>query len=105
MSIKRFKSILNVLRNKYISSVIVFVIWLAFFDRNDLVTQWDRKQELQKLEVSKAFYEEEIASTKKDLLELNNNPAILEKFAREKFYLKKVNEQIFITDDSTAEKK
>lgn len=105
MSIKRFRSILNVLRNKYISAVIVFVIWLAFFDRNDLLTQWDRKHELQKLEVSKAFYEKEIVSTKKDLLELNNNPAILEKFAREKFYLKKVNEQIFITDDSTTEKK
>jgi cell division protein FtsB len=105
MSIRRFRSIINVLRNKYISSVIVFVIWLAFFDRNDLVTQWDRKQELQKLEVSTAFYEKEIASTKKDLLELNNNPAILEKFAREKFYLKKVNEQIFITEDSTTEKK
>ncbi|HSU50123.1 MAG TPA: septum formation initiator family protein [Segetibacter sp.] len=104
MYIKQFRSVLNILRNKYISSVIVFVIWLAFFDRNDLVTQWDRKQELQKLEVSKAFYEKEIASTKKDLLELNNNPAVLEKFAREKFYLKKVNEQIFITTDSTDEK-
>ena len=104
MYIKQFRSVLNILRNKYISSVIVFVIWLAFFDRNDLVTQWDRKQELQKLEVSKAFYEKEIASTKKDLLELNNNPAVLEKFAREKFYLKKVNEQIFITTDSTGEK-
>ena len=101
----KFGSILNVLRNKYISSIIVFVVWISFFDRNDLWTQLDRKHELQKLETSKEFYEKEIATTKKDLMDLNNNPAVLEKFAREKFYLKKANEEIFIIDDSTEEKK
>ena len=104
MFLERFGTVLKVLRNKYISSVIVFLIWISFFDRNDLLTQWDRKNELQKLETSKAFYEKEIATTKKELMELNNNPAILEKFAREKFYLKKPNEEIFIIDDSTKEK-
>jgi cell division protein FtsB len=104
MFIKNFSRVLKVLRNKYISSIIVFVIWISFFDRNDLLTQWDRKHELQKLETSKTFYEKEISTTKKDLMDLNNNPAILEKFAREKFYLKKPNEEIFIIDDSTKEK-
>jgi cell division protein DivIC len=104
MFIDRFKGVLKILRNKYISSMIVFVIWIAFFDRNDLFTQWDRKQELQKLETSQTFYEQEIATTKKDLLELNSNPATLEKFAREKFYLKRPNEEIFIVDDSSSEK-
>ncbi len=105
MRLKKFGSVLKVLRNKYITSVIVFIIWILFFDRNDLWTQWERKQELQRLETSKAFYEQEIATTKKDLTELNNNPAILEKFAREKFYLKKPSEDIFIIDESTQEKK
>ncbi|MDQ6815624.1 MAG: septum formation initiator family protein [Bacteroidota bacterium] len=105
MSFKRFRSILYFLKNKYISSVIVFIVWISFFDRNDLWTQWDRKNELHKLEVSASFYEQEIAATKKDLLDLNNNPAVLEKFAREKFYLKKPNEEIFIINDSTGEKK
>ena len=104
MFFKNLTGVLKVLRNKYISSLIVFVIWISFFDRNDLFTQWDRKQELQKLETSKAFYEQEIATTRKDLMELNNNPAILEKFAREKFYLKKPNEEIFIVDDSSKQK-
>ncbi|MCW3113497.1 MAG: cell division protein DivIC (FtsB), stabilizes FtsL against RasP cleavage [Segetibacter sp.] len=105
MLLKRFASVLNVLRNKYISSIIVFIVWISFFDRNDLWTQLDRKHELQKLETSKTFYEQEIATTRKDLMDLNNNPAVLEKFAREKFYLKKANEEIFIIDDSTQEKK
>ena len=105
MLLRKFTGVLKVLRNKYIASVIVFVVWISFFDRNDLWTQWDRKQELQKLETSQAFYEKEIATTRKDFIDLNNNPAILEKFAREKFYLKKQNEEIFIIDDSTQEKK
>ena len=104
MFIKNFTQVIKVLRNKFISSVIVFVIWISFFDRNDLFTQWDRKHELQKLENSKAFYEKEIAATKKDLMDLSNNPSVLEKFGREKFYLKKPNEQIFIIDDSSKEK-
>ena len=105
MLLKKFGSALKIFRNKYIFSVIVFVIWVSFFDRNDMWTQWDRKQELRKLETSETFYEKEIATTKKDLIELNNYPAVLEKFSREKFYLKKPNEEIFIIDDSTEEKK
>jgi cell division protein FtsB len=85
--------------------VVVFVVWISFFDRNDLFTQWDRKQELKKLEISTAFYEKEIVNTKKDLTELTNNPATLEKFAREKYYLKRPNEEIFLVSDSTSEKK
>jgi cell division protein FtsB len=104
MFFHRLTSVLKLLRNKYISAIIVFLIWIAFFDRNDLFTQWDRKQELQKLETSQTFYEREIAATRKDLLELNTNPATLEKFAREKFYLKRPNEEIFIVDDSSSEK-
>lgn len=83
----------------------IFVVWVSFFDRNDLFTQYDRKQELQKLETSAEFYEKEILTTKKDLMELNTNPAVMEKFAREKFYLKRPNEEIFLVTDSAVEKK
>lgn len=101
---KRLSYLLKLFKNKYIVSIVVFAVWLSFFDRNDLFTQWDRKQELQKLETSTSFYEKEIANTKKDLMDLNSNPAILEKFAREKFYLKRPNEDIFLVND-TADKK
>lgn len=105
MNIKKFGTVLKAISNKYISSIIVFVIWISFFDRNDLWTQLERKRELKKLETSQVFYENQITNTKKDLTDLNNNPAVLEKFAREKFYLKKQGEQIFIIDDSSKEKK
>src|SRR3954447_12246586 len=100
----RFSLLFKILKNKYVISLVVFVVWISFFDRNDLFTQWDRKQELQKLETSTMFYEKEIANTKKDLMDLNNKPAILEKFAREKFYLKRPNEDLFLVTDSSDKK-
>ena len=83
----------------------VFIVWILFFDRNDLFTQNDRKQELKKLQTSTSFYETEIADTRKNLSELNNDPAVLEKMARENFYLKRNGEEVFIVVDSSGEKK
>lgn len=96
--------LLKLLRNKYVISIVIFAVWISFFDRNDLFTQLDRKKELKKLEVSTAFYENEILTTRKDLMDLNNNPAVMEKFAREKFFLKRPNEEIFLVPDSVPEK-
>jgi cell division protein DivIC len=85
-------------------SVAAFIVWISFFDHNDLFTQWERKKELQKLETSSAYYQAEITSTKKELANLENDPAVLEKFARENFYLKKPEEQVFIITGSTVTK-
>ena len=65
-----------------------------------MITQWDRKKELQKLETSKAYYETEIKSTQKELADLERDTRVLEKFARERFFLKRPNEDVFIIIDS-----
>jgi cell division protein DivIC len=96
--------IFRLIKNKYVLALTAFVVWLSFFDHNDLFTQWERKKELQKLEGTSAYYEGEINSTKKELANLENDPAVLEKFARENFYLKKPEEQVFIIVDSTVTK-
>ena len=101
---KKFGFAINLLLNKYVLSVILFLIWISFFDRNDLFTQWERKQELKKLEQISSYYEKGISDTKKNLTDLNNNPAMLEKFARENFYLKRSNEQVFLVIDSNIQK-
>lgn len=100
----RLVFLVKIFKNKYTVSLLVFIVWIVFFDRNDVITQMGRKKELLKLESSAAFYESEIANTKKDLLNLNNKPAILEKFAREKYYLKRPNEDVFLVSDSTDNK-
>ena len=96
---KQIPGILKVVQNKYLIASISFVVWILFFDRNDLFTQWDRKQELNKLEESKAYYQAEIKSISKGLSDIQNNPAIIEKYARENFYLKRPNEDIFIIEE------
>lgn len=98
--------IFKVLKNKYLVSILVFSIIMLFSDHNNLVGQWQRKQELKTLQAKKAYYEQEIEKTKETLAGLGNNPAAIEKYAREHFYMKKDNEDLFILDiDSVLIKK
>ncbi|WP_256004105.1 FtsB family cell division protein [Pedobacter deserti] len=82
--------------NKYFLAVAAFVVWMLFFDRNDIIAQYEYKTALNKLEEEKAFYIKEIAQVKKDLNELNTNLNTAEKFAREKYFMKKDNEDVFV---------
>lgn len=102
------KKIYSFLKNKYLISIAVFILLMVFYDRNDIFVQMERKKELHDLLKSKQFYEKENAILQKQLADLENNPAALEKFAREKLYMKRDNEDIFIVDspiDSLSEKK
>jgi cell division protein FtsB len=101
---KKISPYISLFKNKYFVSALIFVVWISFIDRNDLFTQYGRKQELKKLETSKNYYEAEIKTTKKELQDLTNNSTVLEKIAREKFYLKRPNEDVFIIDESSSEK-
>lgn len=81
------------------------VIWVIFFDKNDLLSQYQLRQKLQQLRTERNYYETEIAKNKNDMNELRTNPENLEKFAREKYQMKKDNEEIFvIVKDSTGTK-
>ncbi|HEU0111727.1 MAG TPA: septum formation initiator family protein [Flavisolibacter sp.] len=83
-------------KNKYIITIIAFVIWMIFFDAKDIITQRERTGELRELQESKAYYTNEIATEKKALEELKSNPAAIEKYAREQYLMKKENEDLFI---------
>ena len=102
---KKFSPYISLFKNKYFVSALVFVVWISFVDRNDFFTQYGRKQELKKLETSKNYYQAEITATKKELQDLTNNATVLEKIAREKFFLKRPNEDVFIVEDSSTVKK
>ena len=81
---------------KYIVTLLVFAVWVTFFDRNDLLTQNKREQELQDAKDNVAYLRTEIAAMNAQTQGLKTNPAVLEKFAREKYLLKKENEDVFI---------
>lgn len=97
------KRLLNLLKNKYFIASIAFVVWMVFFDRNDLTSQYDYRQKVQKLEEEKDFYTQEIAKAEKELQELTTDTETLEKFARERYFMKKENEDVFVIVEDKKE--
>ncbi len=86
-----------VLKNKYILSILVFAVWMVFFDDRDIITTHFRyKRELSNLENSKEYYEARIAETRIELDKLQSDPVLLEKYAREKYRMKRDNEDLYI---------
>ncbi|RYY29983.1 MAG: septum formation initiator family protein [Chitinophagaceae bacterium] len=84
------------LKNKYIITACLFGIWLLFFDDRDVVSQLRHSRELTRLEESRDYYVEEIRRTAAELDKLKSDPATLEKYAREKYRMKKDEEDLFI---------
>ena len=75
---------------------------MTFFDRNDFISQYSYKQELNKLEVDKVYYQVQIEENKTSIYELMSDPANLEKFAREKYHMKKDDEDVFLIVPSST---
>jgi cell division protein DivIC len=99
------KKIATILTNKYLVTSVFFIVWMLFFDQRDYFQLRDRQAELNKLEAKKRYYVKEIEKTKKELEDLQHNPAALEKYAREHYLMKKDGEDIFIIEDSSDLKK
>lgn len=97
--------LLQLFKNKYFLISVVFLVWLIFFDRNDLLSQYEYRQQLNKLKEEHAFYTKETADVQKQLNELTSNKEKLEKFAREKYLMKKDNEDVFVIVTEKKEKK
>jgi cell division protein FtsB len=84
------------LKSRYMLTFTALLIWLAFFDRNDIISQISYKKELRKLEADKQYYNEQIELNKKRTEELKGNSENLERYAREKYLMKKDDEEIFL---------
>ena len=94
--LNRLKKAWPFFKNKYILTFLAFLVWIAFFDRNDFYSQYTYRQKLKKLQADKQYYLDEIAKDDADLKKLTTDPKNLEKFAREKYLMKKDNEDIFV---------
>ena len=84
------------LKSFYVLSTLFFVVWLAFVDSNDLFLQSQLSSKKAELEEARQFYQDKILEVKNDQAALNNNPDLLEKMAREKYLMKKPNEDLYI---------
>jgi cell division protein DivIC len=88
------------LRNFYAITAILFVVWMLFLDSNNLITRYQLTSKLRSLENEKEYYEVKIQEVEKDREELFGDPSLVEKFAREKYLMKKPSEEIFIIEEN-----
>jgi cell division protein DivIC len=92
-----FDKIPSWLKNKYVITALCFGVWILFIDDRDFVTTHFRHlKELHKLEARKVYFEDQITTVRKELDQLKSNPGTLEKYAREKYLMKRDNEDLFV---------
>ena len=94
-----FKKLPPVFRNFYFLGIAFFVVWMLFFDSNDWISRYRLSAKLRDLENEREYYLEKIEEVKKDRNELMGNTETLEKFAREKYLMKKETEDIFVIEE------
>ena len=75
-----------------------FVVWMLFFDKNDFITQFRLKAQLKDMRVQRDFYKDKTVVVEQERKELLEDDALLEKFAREKYWMKKESEDVFIIE-------
>jgi cell division protein DivIC len=94
---KPIKHFAFILKNKYLLTIAGFVVWMLFFDDRDIITTHFRHTaELKQLQKSKTFYEKQIAVTRHELDDLKSNAATMEQYAREKYLMKRDNEDLYL---------
>lgn len=92
----RWKPLLLRLRNKYWIAGTFFGIWMLFFDPKDLGSAVSRWRKYNELKTSEQHLQKKINDTKTELGQLKTNARTIEKYAREKYLMKKDNEDLFI---------
>lgn len=92
------QGIIGLLTNKYSITIFAFLLYLTFFQQNNWLEQFKYQQKQKKLQSEIEFYQKEIATIDKQTNDLLNNKTVLEKFAREKYLMKKENEIIIVTE-------
>lgn len=93
------------LKNKYFIALAAFCTILLFFDKNDIFTQISRNKELKELQKRKTYYTTQIAAERKESEALKTNPAAVEKLAREKYLMKRDNEELFLVPEKPEKPK
>ena len=87
---------LKITKNFYFLTGVGFLVWMLFFDTNDIYSQYQLRKKLSELESEKKFYNEKITEVNQDREALTKDKELLEKFAREKYYMKKEGEDVFV---------
>jgi cell division protein DivIC len=81
--------------NRYVIVLVIFAVWMLFFDQNSFLRQMQLKNELKSANEQKQFYLDQIRNDSIFLEELDKNIELKEKYARENYLMKKEEETVF----------
>ncbi len=93
---KIFNLLKSVVLNKYVIVLVSFGIYITFFDQHNLINRWQSNQKIKELEEEHKYYEQEIKKNKEELQRLQRDDDYLEKYAREKYFMRNKGEEIYI---------
>ncbi len=96
MKVRALRFVPAQLRNRYGVAVLVLFAWIAFFDEYDLWTTFKLRRQLAHMKREQTWYQEQIGVTRQHLHQLTSDKQLLEKFARERYLMKRDNEEIFV---------
>jgi cell division protein DivIC len=94
-----FQRLPKIFRNFYFTTGLLFLLWLLFLDSNSLIARFQFGSKLNTLEKEKKYYNEKIIEVQKDHDELFGDKESIEKFAREKYLMKKSSEDIYVIEE------
>ena len=88
--------LLKILKNRYFLALVAFIVWMIFFDTNSMKRQRILNARIDEIKGMRAFYMTEIAKSNQEIYELDSNPETIEKYAREKYLMKRDSEDVFV---------
>jgi cell division protein DivIC len=97
------RTFFKILTNTFVMILIPFIIWMLFFDENSYLIHSKFDKEIEDLESTISFYEDKITKDKETIKKLKDSLE-LERFARERYLMKKENEDIYIIEFDTIKK-
>jgi cell division protein FtsB len=85
-----------VIQNRFWLTILIFIVWVGLFDDNNLIDRISSLKRLNQLNEDKVYLLNKISEDKQNLENLKNNEQTIEKFAREQYFMKRDNEDVFI---------
>ena len=100
-----FRKILSLVKNKFFITLVLFLVWMIFFDKNNVLNQIELRKNLRQYQKEKQFYIQQIKADSEATYDLMSDSTHLEKFARERYFMKKDSEDVFLMIKKEKEKK
>lgn len=89
---------LQILKNKYFLATVIFAVWVLFFAQYDLITQRRQRAELREMKQKIRYLEVEVERLHHEKTALKTDTAVMERYAREKYYMSTPQEEVFVFD-------